>query len=189
MSEPVVQQVGVVGLFDNVDEFVQAAGQVKSAGYKKWDCYTPYPVHGLDQAMGMGESKLPFLSLSMGFVGLITALVMTGYLSGWHYPIQIGGKDLLSWQAFVPIYFELFVLFAAIATFLGVIVFCKLGRWHSPLHDSGVMREITCNRFAIVMCSDKDNSMHKDMIEILKKSGCQDIRPLNQNDETGDTLL
>ncbi len=182
MVEQPSKTVGVVGLYDNADAFIRAAAMVRDSGCKKWDCHTPYPVHGLDQAMGMKESPIPYVTLGLGFVGLLVAIALTGGLSALHYPIRIGGKALLSWQAFVPIYFELFVLFAALATMGSVVFFCRLGRWHSPLHDSGVMQEITCNRFAIVIESqDADARMQG----ILEKTGCQDIRPLIEFEEEG----
>ena len=99
--------VGLVGLYDDVDSLVKAAERVRDAGYQNWDCHTPYPVHGLDQAMGLKPSPIPYVTLSMGFVGLAIAIALTGGLSVFQYPILVGGKALFSWQAFVPIFFEL----------------------------------------------------------------------------------
>ncbi len=183
------QIVGVVGLFDDVDELISAAEKVCASGAKDWDCHTPYPVHGLDKAMGLEDSPMPYVTLTAGFVGLTVAILMTAGLNVFHYPIQIGGKALFSWQAFVPIYFELFVLFAAVATFLGVIVFCRLGRWHSPLHDSGVMGEITCNRFAIVMRADAEAGADVAARKVMEGTGCRDIRPLVTILEEGTSIL
>ena len=134
MAEQTSRTLGVVGLYDSADDLIRAAAKVRDSGFKKWDCHTPYPVHGLDQAMGMKESPVPYVTLGTGLVGLLVAVALTGGLSALHYPIRIGGKALFSWQAFVPIYFELFVLFASIATMGSVVFFCRLGRWHSPLH-------------------------------------------------------
>jgi hypothetical protein len=185
MAEQPNKTVGVVGLFDSADALIRAAAQVRDSGCKKWDCHTPYPVHGLDRAMGMKESAIPYVTLGAGFVGLVVAISLTGGLSALHYPIRVGGKALFSWQAFVPIYFELFVLFAALATMGSVIFFCRLGRWHSPLHDSGVMREITCDRFAIVIESEDENRSADHLQGILEKTGCRDIRPLVEFEEEG----
>ena len=148
-------------MYDNADALIHAAEVVRDAGCRKWDCHTPYPVHGLDQAMGMKPSPVPYVTLTAGFVGLATAIALTGGLSVWQYPIRIGGKALFSWQAFVPIYFELFVLFAALATMASVVWFCRLGRWHRRLHDSDVMRDITCDRFAIVLSAGAENEAQR----------------------------
>ena len=185
----VEQVVGMIGLYDEPNQIIQAAEQVRDAGWKAWDCHTPYPVHGLDDAMGLAESKIPVLTLSAGFLGVLVALGMQGWMSAVDYPVRIGGKPLFSWPAFVPITFEFFVLFAALATFGAVIVFCKLGRWHSPLHDSGVMQDVTTRRFGLVLSSDDPQFNEASARAQLEGTGCQDIRPLIERLEEGDALL
>jgi hypothetical protein len=181
--------LGLVGLYDDPDSLIRGAEAVRDAGYRHWDCHTPYPVHGLDDAMGLKPSPIPYVTITAGFIGLVTALLLTGLLSAWHYPIRIGGKPLWSWQAFVPIYFELFVLFAALATMGSVVLYCRLGRWHSPLHDSGVMPEITCDRFALVLESRDAKYSEQDARRLLESSGCGDIRPLVVCAEEDDGLI
>jgi len=183
MADNPQRVVGLVGLYDDVDMLLGAAEIVRDSGHKKWDCHTPYPVHGLDRAMGLHSSPVPFITLTAGLAGLLTAIALTGGLSVFQYPIRIGGKALFSWQAFVPIYFELFVLFAALATMGAVIFFCRLGRWHSPLHDSGIMGEIVRDRFAVVLESPDWEGDEKRLRKLLEKTGCRDIRPLAENVE------
>lgn len=189
MGEPRQKTIGVVGLYDDVDALVRAAETVRDAGHKNWDCHTPYPVHGLDEAMGLKPSPIPYVTLGAGFVGLAAAIAMTGGLSVWHYPINIGGKPLFSWQAFVPIFFELFILFAALATMGSIVFFCRLGRWHSPLHDSGIMKDITCDRFAIVLTTEDRSDGDEHIRNTLEKTGCRDIRPLIEFVEEDDSLI
>jgi len=129
------------------------------------------------------------VTITAGFVGLATAIALTGGLNALHYPIRIGGKALFSWQAYVPIFFELFVLFAALATMASVIVFCKLGRWHSPLHDSGVMREVTSDRFALVLKTWGEPGMEEKARMLLQSAECRDIRPLVENEEEDEAFL
>ena len=183
------KQIGLVGLYDDPAALIRGAEQVRDAGYRHWDCHTPYPVHGLDDAMGLKPSPVPYVTITAGFIGLTVALLLTGLLSAWHYPIRIGGKPLWSWQAFVPIYFELFVLFASLATMGAVIFFCKLGRWHSPLHDSGVMGEVTGDRFAIVLEARDQAYTEPAARQLLESSGCSDIRPLQVFEEEDDELI
>ena len=121
MTESNTNQIGMIGLFDDVNDLIHAAKVVRDSGCKQWDCHTPYPVHGLDGAMGIRESIMPYITLTAGAIGFITAVILTGGISVLQYPIRIGGKELFSWQAFVPIYFELFVLAAAFATLFGVV--------------------------------------------------------------------
>ncbi len=175
--------VGTIGLFDEPDGLVRAAEEVAAAGYRHWDCHTPYPVHGLDAAMRLSHSPMPYVTLTAGFIGLAAAIALTGGLSVYHYPIRIGGKALFSWQAFVPIFFELFVLFAATATLIGVIVMCRLGRWHSALHDTGVMHAVTGSRFAIVIEGRDEKYDAEEARLLLEGAGCRDIRPLLEESE------
>ena len=189
MSDDAVKTVGVVGLFDDVDLLVGAAEKVRDAGYEKWDCHTPYPVHGLDAAMGLKPSPIPYVCLGAGFVGAGVAMLMQWWMSAVDYPVRIGGKPMFSWPAFVPVTFELFVLFAAIATFGGMIALCRLGRWHSPLHDSGVMAEVTSTRFAVVLGADDEKFDEEAAKQLLTDAGCEDVRPLVERIEEDEALL
>ena len=181
-------QVGTVGLFEDPDALIHAAEKVRDAGYHKWDCHTPYPVHGLDQAMGLRESPIPYICLTAGFIGVGAALLMQWWMDAVDFPIRIGGKPLFSWPAFVPITFELFVLFAALATMASIVLFGRLGKWHSPLHDSGLMAEITSHRFAVVLSGTDARYSADDATQLLAGAGCQDIRPLYEDIDEGGIL-
>ncbi len=185
MSDKLGKTVGLIGLYDDADSLVRAAEKVRDAGYRKWDCHTPYPVHGLDDAMGLKASSVPYYTITAGFVGVAVGLALTGGLSVMQYPIRIGGKALFSWQAFVPIYFELFVLLAALATMGSMLMLCRLGRWHSPLHDSGVMGQVTTERFAIVLDSSDERYTEEGARAILTATGCREIRLLTEQEDDG----
>ena len=189
MSEPNEKIVGLVGLYDDPGTLVRAAESVREAGFTRWDCHTPFPVHGLDRAMGLRSSPVPTLAVAAGFVGLLVAVALTGGLNAIYYPIRIAGKPMFSWQAFVPIYFELFVLFAAVTIMGSLFVFCGLGRWHSPLHDSGIMKEVTSDRFAIVLEAADDAYSQADAKALLESTGCRDIRPLVELEEEDGAIL
>lgn len=181
-TSPAIRIVGIVGLFDSPEPLRRAAERFRDARLhpSRWDCHTPYPVHGLDRAMGVRPSRLGMVTVTGAFVGLGLAMLMTGGLSVFQYPIRIGGKPLWSWQAFMPIFFEMFVLVATVSTLAGLIVLGRLGRWHSPMHDSGVMPEVTCDRFAIVVRGGAggDASALERARQMLSDCGCRDIRPL-----------
>jgi hypothetical protein len=180
------QQIGLVGLFDDSTSLVKAARTVRDAGFEKWDCHTPYPVHGLDGAMGVKSSLIPTICLTAGLLGVGAAVGMQWWMSAVDYPVRIGGKPLFSWPAFVPIVFEMFVLFAALATMGGVLFFCKLGRWHSPLHDSGLMHHVTSNRFALVLEARDAKYSEDGARRLLERAGCTDIQPLLEDREEGE---
>lgn len=189
MSDDKTRPVGVIGLYDEPGPLLEAARRVRDAGWEHWDCHTPYPVHGLDQAMGLKTSQIPILTIVAGFVGVALALLMQWWMSAVDYPVRIGGKPLFSWPAFVPITFEIFVLMAGLATFGAVIVFGRLGRWHSPLHDSGVMGEVTTTRFGLVLSSEDSRYTEASARALLAQTGCQDIRTLVERVEEDDALL
>jgi hypothetical protein len=181
--------VGLAALYDDVDTLIQAARKVRQAGYRKWDCHTPYPVHGLDRAMGLRSSPVPFICLVMGFIGVQVALLMQGWMNVQDYPIIIGGKPLFSGPAFVPITFEVFVLFAALTITGCLIVFCRLWRWRSPLHDNGIMAEITGARFAVVLDARDTQFSEEQAQTLLKETGSTDIRPLYEPQDEGDSFI
>lgn len=180
------KNAGLVGIFDDSRSLVRAAEKVRLAGYQKWDCHTPYPVHGLDDAMGVKPSLIPAICLTAGFAGVGAALLMQWWMSAVDYPVRIGGKPLFSWPAFVPITFEFFVLFAAVATMGAMLFFCRLGKWHSPLHDSNVMELVTSNRFALVIQAEDPQYGPERTTALLEKLGCKDIRPLVEELEVED---
>jgi hypothetical protein len=181
--------VGLAGLFDDTDALVHAAETVRDEGYRKWDCHTPYPVHGLDEAMGLKASPLPYFCLISGFIGVGVALLMQGWMSAVDYPVRIGGKPLFSWPAFVPITFELFVLFASLATMGSMLLFCGLGRWHSPLHDAGIMGEVMSSRFAVVLEAKDSLFSEEDARALLERTGCSDIRPLYEEGDEDESII
>lgn len=181
MSEATPQHVaGVIGLFDEPQELLRAAARVRDAGYRKWDCHTPYPVHGLDEAMGLRPSPVPAICLAAGFGGAAVGMLTQWWMSAVDYPVMIGGKPMFSWPAFIPITFEFFILAAALTTMACVILFCRLGRWHSTLHDSDVMQEVTTHRFGVVLDAADPRFTPDAARALLAGAGCRDVRTLHE---------
>jgi len=170
--------VGLAGLYDDPGALVRAAAKVRDAGFRRWDCHTPYPIHGLDRAMGLKPSPIAAGALAAGAVGVVAALGMQWWMNAVDYPINVGGKPLASWPAFIPITFELFVLATALATTALGLYLCRLLRWHSPLRDSGIMAEVTSARFAVVLDAADERFSLEGCRRLLEETGCADIRPL-----------
>jgi hypothetical protein len=122
----------LVGYFNDDEEILAATSAVRAAGLPIHDCFTPYPVHGLDAAQGLPRSWLTFATFGFGSLGFLTAVSLQTYtqaietpiLSGW--PLNVGGKPFLPVPAFVPVSFELTVLFAGIGTALTLLAACRL---------------------------------------------------------------
>src|SRR6266704_4626863 len=103
----------LVGIYDDEDVLLDAVGKVKKSGVKIYECYTPFPVHGLDDAMGYNYSNLPIVGFLCGVTGTICALVMMIGMMGFDWPMDIGGRPFIPLPAFIPITFEVTVLFSA----------------------------------------------------------------------------
>src|SRR5262245_55669026 len=113
---------GLLAEFDSPQGLVQAAARVRDAGYTKWDAHTPFPVHGLDDAMGVKPTRLPFLVLGAGMIGAASGLLMQWWMNAVDYPLIISGKPFNSIPADIPVTFELTVLLASLTAFLGMLV-------------------------------------------------------------------
>lgn len=127
------QLYGVMAQFDDVDSLLTAARKVRDAGYTRTDAYTPFPVHGLDDALGVRKTILPAIVLSGGILGGLTGFGMQYFAWVIHYPINIAGKPPNSWPAFIPITFEVTVLFASLAAVVGMLA---LNGLPSPYHPT-----------------------------------------------------
>lgn len=112
---------GVMGEFDDVKDILEAAERAYAAGYRKMDAYSPFPVHGLDEAIGFHKSRLPLIVLIGGLIGGLGGFGMQYFASVMDYPLNIGGKPLNSWPAFIPVTFECTILAAALAAILGML--------------------------------------------------------------------
>jgi hypothetical protein len=143
MSEPVV-----VGIFDREDRILQATTAAREAGFEIVDVFTPYAVHGMDRAMGLGRSRLPWVCFVLGLSGAVAAAWLQYWTSAVSWPIDVGGKPWHSWPAFLPIIFEVMVLCAGVGTVLVFIGWAGMapGR-QSAVSDLGV----TDDRFALAV--------------------------------------
>ncbi|RPI15285.1 MAG: DUF3341 domain-containing protein [Ignavibacteriae bacterium] len=139
-------------LFDTPDQIIEAAKATANAGYKKFDVFTPYPVHGMDEAMKMKESKIGWIALLAGITGAITALLMIGWMGGIDYKNIIGGKPFFALPGSIPITFELTVLFSALVTTAAMVaLFNKLPWTSNPLHETPFMKSVTSDKFGLVI--------------------------------------
>jgi len=150
-SQPVQERrpFGLLAEFANEDALRKAARQVRDAGYKRWDCHAPFPVHGLDGAMGIRRTFLPWLALGGGIAGCVVGLGMQLWMNGIDYPFLISDKPLFSVPAFIPITFELTVLLAAFGAFFGMLILNNLPMHYHPLHASDRFRRATSDGFFI----------------------------------------
>jgi hypothetical protein len=180
---------GLMAEFTTPADIVHAAEKVRGAGFKWWDCHTPFPVHGLDKAMGVRPTVLPVIVFFCGATGTMIALAMQMLTNSFNvdlralflhgYPYMISGKPLVSLPAFVPVTFELTVLLAALGTVGFLLLLNGLPRLYHPVFKSRRFARATDDRFFLVIEA-KDpkfsrsrteeflKSMHPESIEVLE---------------------
>jgi len=146
---------GLAALFDTPDKIIKAAEAAKSAGYRKFDVNTPYPVHGMDKAMGLKPSTVGFVTLFFGFSAAAFILFFMWWTLASNYPLIVGGKPDFPLPAFIPITFESTVLIGALATFFSIIaLYFSLPTNSHPLHDSEYMKAVSADKYGIVIEAD-----------------------------------
>ncbi len=153
MSTTVKRVYGYLVEFESASALYKAAEKVRDAGYLKWDCYTPYPVHGLDGAMGIKRSILPYFVFFGGVTGLCTAFLLAYITQVGIYPTVVQGKpaNIFTVPAFFPVMFELTVLFSGFTTLFGLLGLCQLPRLNHPLFASRQFHRVTDDGFFIAV--------------------------------------
>lgn len=159
----------VAALFNNPDSIINAAKKVNAEGFKKWDVNTPYPLHGMDSAMGIKPSKLGFVTMICGLSGTALALLLMRWTMSVEYPMVIGGKPFFSLPAFIPVTFEITVLLATVSTVVAMFAFFfGLPRNSHPLHDTDYMKKVSRDHFGIVIEAEDPKFDENSVLQILK---------------------
>jgi hypothetical protein len=138
---------GLMTMFDNPDDLLAAAHKTYEAGYRKMDAYSPFPIHGLAEAVGYRRRILPWIVLAGGIFGCIAGFSLQYWVSVDALPLNIGGRPLNSWPAFLPVTFECTVLGAALSAVLGMLGLNGLPRPHHPVFNQPRFAMATRNRF------------------------------------------
>ena len=140
---------GVVAQFENPARLVEAIAKVREAGYSQYECWTPFPVHGIENAMGLAGSKVPWVTLAGALSGLSLATWLQWWTGSVAYPVVIGGKPLFAFEPSVPIMFELTILLSAFGTLFGMLGLNGLPRPHHPIDSYAPFRSVTDDGFFI----------------------------------------
>lgn len=179
---------GVLAEFDDVQTLLSAAEQVRDAGFRQWEAYSPFPVHGLDKAMGHQYTKLPWVVLVCGLIGMLSGILLTWYtnatsIEGVPYALRgylfhISGKPYWSMPAFIPPIFELTILFSAFGAFFGMLVMNRLPMFYHPVFKNNRFRRATQDKFFIgIEASDPAFDAGK-TTELLRGAGARAIEEL-----------
>src|SRR5690606_35270345 len=142
---------GLLAEYDTPGEILKASRVIRDAGYTKWDTYTPFPVHGIDKAMGIKMTHLPWIVLGAALTGLGTAILLQWWTNAIDYPFVISGKPMWSVPANVPIMFELTVLFSAFATLGSMLALNGLPQPSNPLDLKERFAKSTDDKFFLLI--------------------------------------
>ncbi len=146
-----LKNYGLIAEYESPHAICEASKRVRDAGYQKWDACTPFPVHGLDKAMGLKDSVLPWFVLVAGITGCALISWLMIWVAAYDYPLNIGGKPTWSVPAFVPPAFEVTILFSSLMAVFGMFALCGLPRLHHPLFHSKKFERVTDDKFFIVI--------------------------------------
>ncbi|HZZ42990.1 MAG TPA: DUF3341 domain-containing protein [Tepidisphaeraceae bacterium] len=143
--------VGILAEFDNVDQVVRAAQMVRRAGFTRWDVHTPFPIHGIDYAMGIKPTILPWLVLGMGLFGFFGGLWLQWYANASAYTFIISGKPMWSLPANIPVAFECTILCSAYTAVFAMLALNRLPMHYNPLFKIERFRRVTQDRFFVAI--------------------------------------
>jgi hypothetical protein len=166
----------ITALFDTPDEIIHAAEVVAGAGYTRFDVNTPYPVHGMDKAMKLRQSRLGIFTFVFGLLGTVSIVAFMTWVTISDYPLVIGGKPFWTWPAFVPIAFEITVLLAAVLTVVTMIVlFFKFPNNSHPLHDTPYIKRVSSDKYGISIQADDPKFDEGSVRDLLSRLGGKEI--------------
>jgi hypothetical protein len=150
---------GLMGEFKTPEQLIQAAEKSREAGYRRVDAYTPFPVEGLSEALGLRRSLVPFLTLVGGLLGGVTGFGFQYWVNVSSYPLNVAGRPLNSWPAFIPVTFELTILGASTFAVFGMLALNKLPQPHHPVFNVERFSHASNDRFFICIES-RDPKFH-----------------------------
>lgn len=165
-------QSGLAGIWNDEHELMEAAKKLRDSGFKKFDAITPFPVHGMEEAIGIKRSFIPWVTFIAGLTGGSLGLLFTWWTSAVNFPINVGGKPFFSLPAFIPIIFELTILFAALSSVGALFVVCKLPKVDPPIIDP----DLTSHKFALFVPKDDVGYDETKLEKLFKDHGAQVVK-------------
>jgi Protein of unknown function (DUF3341) len=165
----------IMAEFETAAAVLHGAERVRAGGFRDWDVFTPFPVHGMDRAMGMKNSQVGWFAFIGGVTGYATGMLMIWWMNACDYPIVIGGKPMFSpFSAFPPSY-ELTILFGAFGALFGMLFLNRLPRLHHPLLKNRRFASATHDRFFIVIETTDPKFSEHETRKLLEAAGSKHI--------------
>jgi hypothetical protein len=166
---------GLVAEFNTPADAMHAAEKVRDAGFTRWDVFTPFPIHGMDKAMGIKNSKVGWFAFIGGVIGYTSGMLMIWFLNAVDYAIPVGGKPMFSpFGAFPPSY-ELTILLGAFGAIGGMLFLNRLPRLHHPLLKHRRFEQATHDKFYVVIECEDPKFSEAETRKLLEEAGSRHI--------------
>jgi mono/diheme cytochrome c family protein len=176
----------VVGIFDSAPLLMKAIPEIKAKVTAHLEAYTPYPIEGIGKLLGLRKSPIGGMVLVMGVIGAIAGIGFELWTSGWDYPLMTAGKPYLSWEAFIPIMFEVTVLFATFTAGLGMLLLLnRLPLFRHPMLRSKSMPLITRDKYALAVEAGGAELDIDSVSRMLKEAGAESVETIEQPEPAG----
>ena len=169
-AEP-YETFGLMAEFSDPERLLDAVRQARAAGYRQVDAYSPYEIEGLGQAMGIHRNAIPVIMLLGGLSGSITGYALQWWVSASAYPINVGGKPYNSWPMFIPVIFELTVLFASLSGLFGMLILNGLPKPYHPVFNVEAFARASQDRFFLVIERDDPQFDEPETRSFLQRIG------------------
>lgn len=166
---------GVMAQFGDSDGLLHAAGRARAAGYTMMDGYSPIPVHGLYEAMGFKRSILAWLVGLGAIAGFSTAVGLQVFCSAIDYPLMVGGRPFISWPSFIPICFELTILFSAMTAVFGMFTLNGLPQPYHPVFNAENFDQATSDKFFFCIEADDPHYDEKEVTDFLSSLNPENV--------------
>ena len=173
---------GVLARYEDPVALTNACERVRDAGYKKWDAYCPFPVHDLEEAMGIPRSKVGWIVITGACTGLLIGMLLQWWTSAVAYRVVVAGKPFWAWEQFTPIMFELAVLIAAFGAILGMLALNGLPRLSHPLFNSEQFLRASDDAFFIAIESADSNYDEAATRRLLEEAGATSVEMIEEDE-------
>jgi len=161
--------------FDTPADLMHAAEQLRTGGFTRWDVYSPFPVHGMDKAMGIPNSKVGWFSFFGGVAGLSLGMSMIWFMNKFDYALVVGGKPLFSPLFAFPVSYEMTILLTSFGTLFGMFFLNRLPRLYNPLLKSERFKKVTHDKFFIAIETSDPKYSETETRKLLEKLGGKHI--------------
>jgi hypothetical protein len=176
------QTYALIAEFDSPAAVLRAAEEIRDAGYRRWDVFSPFPVHGMDKVMGLGNSRVGWFSFVFGGGAFVGTMLMIWYMNDFDYPILIGGKPMFSAPlSLVPSYI-LLVLAAAIGAFVGMIALNQLPRHHHPLFKNKRFELVSRDKFFLAIGAADPKFSETETRKLIEQIGGAHVQLVEDDD-------